>query len=64
MNGCQTIHMFYHISYSLSIIWEFRYIGELARRSGCVMDCHATFRGSIPVGDDVKTELHVLRKGQ
>ena len=37
---------------------------ELACRSGCVMDCHATARGSIPSGNGVKTELHVLRKGQ
>ena len=28
------------------------------------MDCHATTQGSIPGGDGVKTELHVLRKGQ
>ena len=28
------------------------------------MDCHATARGSIPVGNGVKTKLHVLRKGQ
>ena len=33
---------------------------ELAWRSGCVMDCHATTRGSIPGGNGVKTELHVL----
>ena len=31
-------------------------------RNGCVMDCHATTRGSIPGRDGVKTELHVLRK--
>ena len=37
---------------------------ELAWRSGCVMDCHATARGSIPGGNGVKTRLHVLRKGQ
>ena len=36
----------------------------MAWRSGCVMDCHASTRGSIPVGDGVKTELHVLPKGQ
>ena len=30
----------------------------------CVMDCHATARGSIPGWKGVKTELHVLRKGQ
>ena len=37
---------------------------ELAWRSGSVMDCHATARGAIPDGNDVKTELHVLRNGQ
>ena len=37
---------------------------ELAWRSGSVMDCHATARGSIPGGNGVFTELHVLRKGQ
>ena len=37
---------------------------ELVWRSGCVMDCHAKARGSIPVGDGEKTELHVLRKEQ
>ena len=37
---------------------------ELAWRSGSVMDCHATTRGSIPGRNGVKTELHVLRKGQ
>ena len=38
--------------------------GELEWRSGCVMDCHATTRGSIPSGNGVKTELHFLPKGQ
>ena len=37
---------------------------ELAWRSGSVMDCQATVRGSIPGGNSVLTELHVLRKGQ
>ena len=37
---------------------------ELARRSCSVMDCHVTTRGSIPGGNGVNTELHVLRKGQ
>ena len=37
---------------------------KLAWRSGCIMDCHATARGSIPGGNGVFTELHVLRKGQ
>ena len=38
--------------------------GELAWRSGSVMDCHATARASIPGGYGVLTELHVLRRGQ
>ena len=38
--------------------------GELAWRSGSIMDCHATAWGSIPGGNGVFTELHVLRKGQ
>ena len=37
---------------------------ELAWRSGSVMDCHATKRGSIPGGKGVFTKLHVFRKGQ
>ena len=37
---------------------------ELAGRSGCVVDRHATTKVSIPGGDSVKTELHVLRKGR
>ena len=37
---------------------------ELAWRSGSVMDCHATARGSIPGGNSVFTKLHVLCKGQ
>ena len=44
-------------------IYHFMYV-ELAWRSGCVMDCHTTTSGSIIGGDGVKTELHVLRKGQ
>ena len=36
----------------------------LAWRSGIVMDCQATTQGSIPGGNSVFTELHVLRKGQ
>ena len=34
---------------------------ELAWRSGSVMDCNATARGSVPGGNRAKTELHVLR---
>ena len=37
---------------------------ELAWRSGSVMGCHATARGSILSGNSVKTGLHVHRKGQ
>ena len=37
---------------------------ELTWCSGSVMDCHATAWGSIPGGKGVKTELHVLHKGQ
>ena len=37
---------------------------QLAWRSGCVMDYHATARGSIPGDNGVLTELYVLRKGQ
>ena len=33
-------------------------------RSGSVMDCHTTARGSIPGWNGIKTELHTLRKGQ
>ena len=36
---------------------------ELAYRSGNVMDCHATARGSMPGRNVVFIELHVLRKG-
>ena len=37
---------------------------KLAWRSGNVMNCHATARGSIPGRKGVFIELHVLRKGQ
>ena len=37
---------------------------ELAWRSGSVMDCQATAWGSIPSGNGVRTELHVLCMGQ
>ena len=40
------------------------YLVELAWRSGSVMDCHATAWGSIPGGNDIFTELHVLLKVQ
>ena len=37
---------------------------ELAWRSGSVMYCHVMAQGSIPGGNGVFIELHVLRKGQ
>ena len=40
------------------------YLVELAWRSGSVMDCHATTRDSLPGGNGVKAQFHVLRKGQ
>ena len=40
------------------------YIVELAWRSRSVMDSHTTARGSIPGGNGLFTELHVLPKGQ
>ena len=36
---------------------------ELAWHSGSLINCHATARGSNPVGNGVLTELHVLCKG-
>ena len=52
--------------YTATIKTIFKRLKEwsLAWRSGSVMDCHATTRGSIPDGNGVKTKLHVLRKGQ
>ena len=35
---------------------------ELVWHIGSIMDCHATARGSIPGGNGILTELHVLRK--
>ena len=35
---------------------------ELTWRSDSIMDCHA--QGSIPGGNGVFTELHILCKGQ
>ena len=43
---------------------ENKNVVELEWRSDSVMDCHATARGSIPGGNGVFTELHVLHKGQ
>ena len=47
---------------NLYVLMSTPYMEELVWRSGSVMDCHATTRGSIPGG--VFTELHILRKGQ
>ena len=49
--------------YKFSYLWFCLHV-ELAWHSGRVMDCHATAWGSIPGGNAVKTELHILRKGQ
>ena len=49
---------------NLSCTYPNIYKVEMACRSASVMDCHATARGSIPGGNGVITELHVLRKGQ
>ena len=46
------------------LVKDLYFLMELAWHSGSVMDCHAPARGSIPSGKGVKTELHVLRKGQ
>ena len=43
--------------------FQSRYV-DLVWRSASVMDSHATDRGSIPSGNGVKTELHILPKGQ
>ena len=53
--------MFKHIFRSIRIQVD---AVERACRSSSVMDCHATARGSIPDRNGVKTELHILRKGQ
>ena len=37
---------------------------KLAWRNDSIIDCHKTPRGSIPDGNGVKTELHILCKGQ
>ena len=60
MNGIDYI-LFgdWHISATPSMMYV-----ELAWRSSSVMDCHTTARGSIPGGNGVFTELHVLRMGQ
>ena len=48
-----------------SFCGEAHFLREAGKgHSRCVMDCHATARGSIPSGNSVKTEIQVLRKGQ
>ena len=59
-----TNHEAYSLLLHLITKIAFKSSVELAWRSDCVTDCHATTRGSIPSGDGVTTELHVLRKGQ
>ena len=59
-----TIYTFYYCSICMHQLKYDRLIVELAWRGGCVMDCHATAQGSIPGGNGVKTELHVLCKVQ
>ena len=48
---------------SISIRYVQNVVAGVAQRL-CNADCHATARGAIPNGNGVKTELHVLRKGQ
>ena len=52
----------FHFMLSISHFRAVRTV--MAWRSGSVMHCHAPARGSNPGGSGVKTELHVLRKGQ
>ena len=54
----------YYVNNHLYNCVAFIAIAELTWRSGIVLDCHATARGLIPGGNGIKTELHVLRKGQ
>ena len=49
--------------YLLLYNYELDYKGT-KKRSGNVMDCHATARGSNPERNGVFIDLHVLRKGQ
>ena len=53
----------YKLTRDLLYFFLARSVRELAWRSGSVWDFHATARGSIPTAG-VKTELHVLHKGQ
>ena len=59
-----TQFVMFMVTVQLSMMFESNFLVELAWRSGSVMDCHATTRGSIHGGNGVFTELHVLRKGQ
>ena len=40
----------------------FTFFVEIAWRSGSVMDCHVTTRGSIPGGHGVFTQIHVCKQ--
>ena len=53
------------IAYIFDLQYPLSYFNLIAVMwsSGCLMDCHATNRGSIP-GGDCKIALHVLRMGQ
>ena len=51
-------------NYDINMVCSVHGVRELAWRSDSVMDCHATTWGLIPSRNGIKTELHVLRKGQ
>ena len=55
---------FYCLTRIIVIVYDINFKVELAWRSGSVMDCHTTARGSFPGGNGLFTELHVLHKGQ
>ena len=61
INFIEELRFFYYCLYS---IIKNALIQNRSGAGGCVMDCHATTWGSIPGGEGVKPELHVLRKGQ
>ena len=58
-------HFFHHQIYPLKTLWLFLQHGSYLLKTliHTVKD-DATARSSIPGGNGVKTELHVLRKGQ
>ena len=56
------IHTYIHTHTNISYIYNYAFHDHLAWRCDSVMDCHATAGCSIPDGNGVKTELHVLRK--